>query len=61
MNIIRDDANAEYWGAYTYSLMHMLSTLTALHIVLGSKGISINDIVPLLQHLFDALIDAYGV
>ena len=59
MKVIRDDYNAEYWGAITYSVFHTISTCAAISSVKKTPGFAITDIGPMLRYMFDTMLIAY--
>ena len=59
MKVIRDDYNAEYWGAITYSVFHTISTCAVISSVKNSPSFEIKDIGPILRYMFDTMINAY--
>ena len=58
MNIIRADADSEYWGFYAYSVMYLIPTCQALQKVRDTPGYGVKDLPPMLRYLFDVMIEA---
>jgi len=56
MNVIKADTSSEYWGFYTYSVLHFLPTCQALHRVQNSQGYGIIDSSSMLSNMFDAML-----
>ena len=56
MNVIRADADPEYWGVFAYSLLHFIPTCAAISATQNIPGYEISDLVPMLSFMFDAMI-----
>ena len=59
MNVIKADAEAEYWGVFAYSLLHFIPTCVAISISQKIPGYTVMDLKPMLATMFDAMLDAY--
>ena len=57
MNVIRADADHEYWGFFAYSVLYLVPTCQALLKVQDTPGYGMKDLVPMLRYLFDAMIE----
>ena len=58
MNVIKADADPEYWGFYAYSVMHLIPTCQVLQRVQGISGYGVKDLMPMLCYMFDVAIEA---
>ena len=59
MKVVRPDVNVEYLGAITYSVLHTITSCTAINVMLKSPGYAVKDIVPILRYFFDTILTAY--
>ena len=59
MNIIRPDADAEYWGLIAFGVLHTIPTLHALNTRQNAPGYTMKDLAPILRHMFDMILDLY--
>ena len=58
LNALRADVDPEYWGVFTYSLLHTISSCTAINIAQKTAGYTMMDLPKMLRCLFDAALIA---
>ncbi|MCL2121518.1 MAG: TetR/AcrR family transcriptional regulator [Clostridiales bacterium] len=58
MKVIAADADVEYCGLLTFSLLYSIPTIYVLNIRQGLSGYTLKDIPPTLSKMFDAMIQA---
>ena len=63
MNVIRADADAdaEYWGFFTYSVLYLVPTCESIKNTRNFQMYSIKDLASLLRYLFDAMLNTYKI
>ncbi|MCL2165490.1 MAG: TetR/AcrR family transcriptional regulator [Oscillospiraceae bacterium] len=59
MKVIRADAESEYWGVISYSVLHLIPTCQAISIRRNVPSYSIKDMGTIFRDLFDSVINTY--
>ena len=57
MNVIKADADSEYWGFYAYSVMYLIPSCEALKKLQEPPGYGVKDIRPMLCYMFDTMLE----